>query len=57
MQRRDFYMLVAESGVDPRTLRGHLSGKLKTHPAIAQAIELAAAKLGVSAEPAKADAV
>lgn len=47
MQRRDFYLLVAESGVDPLTLKTYLNGKRNPMPATVRVIEETAKRLGI----------
>lgn len=57
MQRREFYILVAETGLNPRTVRGYCDGKAQTHRASAKLIEDTAKGLGIEISPVNAEAV
>lgn len=57
MQRREFYILVAETGLNPRTVRGYCDGKLQTTKGSAKLIEDTAKRLGIEISAVEAEAV
>lgn len=56
MGRREFYLLVAETGLNPKTVRDFLNGGAKTHVASAHIIRQTAERLGIELSRPSSDA-
>lgn len=56
MTNMDIMRIAVRAGCSPSTVKSCLSGQRKTHPAIANAIKTAVAKLGLSGDASLAKA-